>query len=159
MAFGGAGLEMTHRGTGTNGERRGQGGGENKARASAAHHVANHIIGRDIAANSAKRLAKGALNDVDLILKPAHLGNAAPLIPIHANSMHFIKIGQRLVCARQRGDLGNRAGVAIHRIDGFENDQLWPVDRLCRQQLLEMRDVIVTENGLFGSGITDTGDD
>ena len=78
---------------------------------------------------------------------------------IHADSMHFIQIGQRIVFFGQRCNLGNRASVAIHRIDRFKDDQLWPVDRLCRQQLFEMRHAIMPEDGLFGARQLDTGND
>ena len=138
---------------------RGQGGGEDKARAVAAHRVADHVACRDIAAAGAERLAERALDDVDPAVEAAHLRDAAALGAIHADGMDLVEIGQRVILPGQRRDLGNRAGVAIHRIDGFKDDDLRPVIRLGGQQLLEMGHVIVPEDRLFGARQLDARDD
>ena len=137
----------------------GTGGGEDEAGPVASHRIADHVAGGDIAAGGAERLAKRSLDDVDLALEAAHLRDAPALIAIHADGMNLVKIGQRVVMAGQRRDLGDRAGVAIHRIDRFEDDDLRPFARLCGQKPFQMRDVIMPEDRLFDPRHANAGND
>ena len=125
----------------------------------ASHRVADHVAGGDVTAGGAERLAERSLDDVDLALETAHLRDAAANAAIHADGMNLVEIGQRVVMARQRRDLGDRAGVAIHRIDRFEDDDLRPLARLFGKKLFQMRDVIVPEDRLFDPRHADAGDD
>ena len=114
LAFAVTGAQMAYRSAGCSGHRRRDGGGKDKARAVAAHRIANHVTGGNITAGSSERLAKRALNDIDLGIHPAHCGHTGTTSTIHADRMHLVQIGQRIVFFGKRGNLGNRAGIPIH---------------------------------------------
>ena len=50
--------------------------------------------------------------------------DAAAARAVHAHGMDFVDIGQRVVLFREVADRVDRGDIAIHRIDGFERDQL-----------------------------------
>ena len=54
------------------------------------------------------------------------LGNAAAARAVHANRMHFVEIGQRVIFVGEVADRRDRRDVGFHRIDAFERDQLRP---------------------------------
>ena len=65
--------------------------------------------------------------------------------------MYFVDISERIVSLGQLHDLADRCNVAIHGIEAFESDQLRAIPTRLDQQLLEMRDIIVTPDFLFAS--------
>ncbi len=111
--------------------------------------------GGDIPAHDPEGLAEGSLNDIDLIGDPVTLGNAAALITIHADSMHFIQIGDGVVFPGQIADFVDETGITIHRINGFERNQLMPFERFGLKQAFEMIKVIMAENHLFRAALAD----
>ena len=59
---------------------------------------------------------------------------------------------------RQVADRADGRDIAIHRIHGFEGDQLWPVDRRASQQLAKMGHVVVAEDALLRAARPDAVD-
>ena len=145
-------LEMADRNGRGGRDGRRQGGGEDEARRIGADRIDDRGRARDIAAKRAEGLGQRALDDVDPVGEAVAFGDAAAARAIHADRMDLVDIGHGVVFLGQIGDFGDRRDVAIHRIDGFEDDQLGPFPPGRAQQAFEMSDVIVPEHLLFGAG-------
>ena len=76
------------------------------------------------------------------------LGDAAAAGAVHADRVHLVDIGQGAEFVGQVADFGDRAEIAVHRIDRFEGDQLGRRGVVRFQQLAQMRDVVVAEDAL-----------
>ena len=70
--------------------------------------------------------------------------------------MNFIDIGHGAELVGQIGDRFDRGNVAIHRIDGFEHDQLGALFACRGEQVAQMVEVIVAENLLFHTRLPHT---
>ena len=79
------------------------------------------------------------------------LGDAAAAFAIEADGVDLVDVGQRIPALRRVEDLLDRRDVAVHRIEAFEHDELRPLERLGREQLLEMGDVVVAEDLLLAA--------
>ena len=87
---------MPDRGRRRRADRRRQCGGEDKARRIRAHRVDQRERARDIAAEAAKRLGKGAFDHVDTAGDTVTLGNAATAPAVHADGMDFVDVAMVL---------------------------------------------------------------
>ena len=67
--------------------------GKNETRPKAANRVTNKVIGRDIATNHPKSLAKRTLDNVDLILKCRASGQG-PLLDRHTSPLRALRQGR-----------------------------------------------------------------
>ena len=77
---------------------------------------------------------------------------------VHADRMHLVEIGQRIVLVGQVADRMDRRDITIHRIDALERDQLGHVRVFGGEQLFEMLDIIVAEDALLAARIADASD-
>ncbi|PAV72687.1 hypothetical protein WR25_22134 [Diploscapter pachys] len=114
--------------------------------------------GADIAAHHAERLAERALDDRQPVRDAFSLGNAAAARAVHADRMHFVEIGQRVIFVGEVADRGDRRDVGFHRIDALERDQLRHRRVFGRQQLFEVREVVMAEDPLLAAGVANAGD-
>ena len=140
---------MPDRRTGAGGHHGRQGRGEDELRRVAPNRVDDRAVCGDIAAERAEPFGERAFNDIDAIHEAFAFGDAASARAIHANRMNLVDIGQRIVPLGELHDLPNRRDVAVHRIEAFEKDQLWPAGSRLDQQLLEVSDVIVPPDPLI----------
>ena len=65
--------------------------------------------------------------------------------------MDFVDIGHRPITLGERRDLGDRRDIAVHRVKALEHHKLRPIPGGA-QKLLQMAEVIVAEDLLFGAG-------
>jgi hypothetical protein len=72
---------------------------------------------------------------------------------MEADRMDLVEIGHRSVPLRDIAQLRNGRDIAVHRIDRFETDQLWPARVGRGEHRFEMTGVVVTEDVLFGSAV------
>ena len=63
--------------------------------------------------------------------------------------MHLVDIGERAELFGEIADGRDRRHVAVHRIDRFEDDELWPLAIERREQFAQMADVVVAEDLLL----------
>src|SRR6516225_6926215 len=66
--------------------------------------------------------------------------------------MDLVNVGHRSMVLRKVTDAVHWSDVAVHRVESFEHDQLWPLRSLCRQQFLQMSDVVMAPDLLFNAG-------
>ncbi len=150
-----AALEVLHRRQDSGDQHRAERGREDEAGGVGTDAVDDLLVGRDIAAHHPECLAQRALDQVDPVCGLLALGNPAAAGAVHADGVHLIDIGQRVVSFGQVADRVDRRDVAIHRIDAFEGDQLGHFLVLGGEQLLEMIEIIVPEDALFAARIAD----
>ncbi len=93
----------------------------------------------DVAAHDAEGLAERAFDDGEAVHQAFALGNAAAARAVHADGMHFVEIGHRAVLVGEIAEFLDRRNVAIHRIDGFEGNDLRRARIGCRQAWLRGR--------------------
>ena len=151
-------LEMTDRRGRSRAYRRRQRGGEDEAGGVGAHGVDDPCIPGDIAAQAAEGLCERAFENIDAVHDAVALGDTAAARAIHADRMNFIDIGHRAVALGQIADLGQWRDVAVHRIEAFAGDQLWPIRSCGAQQLLKMGHVAVAENLPLAAGLANAFD-
>ena len=151
-------LEVADAGKGAGDEYRRQRGREDEARRIAADAIDDRLVGRDIAAHHAERLAQSAFDDGQPVGDPVTLGDAAAALAVHADRMDFVEVGQSVVAVGKIADGGDRGDVAVHRIDALEGDQLGRVGIFGREQLFEMLEVVVPEHALLASRALDPRD-
>ncbi len=70
--------------------------------------------------------------------------------------MNLVEVGERTVFLRQIANRRDRTEIGIHRIDGFERDQLWKFWVGAAKQLFKVRDVVVTEEVFFRATVTNS---
>ena len=80
---------------------------------------------------------------VDFILEPELLRDAAAVRAVHERRVGLIEQNTRAVLLRHGYELGERAYVAVHRVDAFDGDELL-ASRLL-ELLLEIRRIVVAE--------------
>ncbi len=148
-------LEVAHRRQRARDQHRRQRGREDEPRRVRADHVDDRLVGADIAAHHADRLAERAFDDRQPLGHTVALGNAAAARAVHADGMDFVEIGQRIVAVGEIANLGDRRDVAVHRIDALERDQLGHRRVGAAEQFLEMRDIIVAKDVLLAPRIAD----
>ena len=146
-------LEMLDGGGRRGADRRRQRGGEDEARRVGAHRVDQLGRAGDVAAEAAERLGQGTLDDINPMRRIVALGDAAAARAVHADRVHFVDIGHRVVFVGEIADRVDRRDVAVHRIEALEDDQLGPRRIGGLQQFLEMRDVIVPPDHLVAAGL------
>ncbi|KHQ52584.1 hypothetical protein OA50_03059 [Mameliella alba] len=146
---------MRDRGLGRGRHRRRQRGGEDEPRGKAADEIAERPRARDIAAHAAIGLAQRALDQGDPVGQAAGLGDAAAARTVKPHGVHLVEIGHGAVAFRHLDDLGHRADVAIHRVDGFEGDDLGRVGGQRRQLAVQVLGVVVFPDHLAGAGMAD----
>src|ERR1700757_4100507 len=118
---------MADRGQSTRGDRRRQGGCEDKAWRVTAQKIDEHRRAGNVAADRTEGFPERALDHGRAVHDPIALGDAAAAWPVEPDRVHLVKIGHR---AKTLGDVANfadRGDVAIHRIHRLEADELWPV--------------------------------
>src|SRR3546814_14472475 len=81
--------------------------------------------GGDIAAHHAARLAERPFDDGKAARRVVTIRYAADPRAVHADRMHLVQIGERVVLVGKIADRMDRPDVAVHRIDAFNGDQLW----------------------------------
>ena len=155
FAFGGGVFEVVDGGKGPGGDGRWQRGGENEAGGETAHEIHEIARGRDIAADGAEGLGQRSLNDVHLFHDALALGHAAAAVPVHAHGVNLVEEGKGVIALGQLHNFRNGAEIAIHGIDGFENDDLGTFLVLLFQQFLEMGQIVMAENLLLRFGKAD----
>ena len=138
--------------------RRRQGGREDEAARKAAHEIDEVGRGRDIAAHHAERLAERAFDHGDAVHQPFALSNPAAARAVEADRVDFVDIAHRAVLLAHVEDLGDGSDIAVHRIDAFEGDQLGHFGAVLRQELVEMRHVIVAEHLVGRAAVADAFD-
>ena len=84
---------------------------------------------------------------------PLARADAAAARPVHADRVHLVAIGHRVVFLGEIADRLDRRDVAVHRVEALEHDQLRPLARLCGEQLFEVFRVVVAPDLLFGAGL------
>ena len=70
---------------------------ENKARRIRTDDIDNLLLRRDIATHDAERFAKRPFDNCDAVRHIIALGNPPAARPVHADRMHFIAIGERVI--------------------------------------------------------------
>ncbi len=138
--------------------RRRQRGGEDEPgrdRPDVVHHLG---VAGDVAAVAAEPFGERALDDVDATRHAIAFRHAAPLRSIQADGMDLVQVGHRPEATAQLADPADRRDVGVHRIDGFERDQLRRVGGCRGQQFLEMRRIVMAEDAHLGAGALDPGD-
>ena len=106
----------------------------------------------------AERLRKRADVDVDLFVETKVLGHAAAVRPVHEAGVRFVEKDARAVPLAHIDDVGKRADIAVHRVNAFKRNQLGDCGVLCREQLLEVRHIVMAEHALLGPRVADSGD-
>ena len=145
-------LQMPDRDSRCGGNRGRKSGCEDEAGRKGAHGIHDRARAGDVAAQRAERLCQRALDNVDAVGEAALFGDAAAAQPVHADGMNLVDVGHRVVFFSEVGDRCDRRDVAVHRIDGFENDQLRLLAARRLQQAFQMRDIVVAEYLLLGPG-------
>ena len=105
--------------------------------------VYDRVAGGDVAAERSEGLGQRSLDDVDACHHALLLGDPGAARPIHANGMHLVEIGHRIVALRKIADRREWSDVAVHRIDALEHDQFRPTWRCAREQLFQLLEIIV----------------
>src|ERR1700732_91466 len=82
---------------------------------------------RDIAADRAKGLAEGTLNDGRAVHDAVALGNAAAARTVKPDRMHLIEISHRPETLGDVAQFADWRDVAVHRIHRLEAHELRPV--------------------------------
>ncbi len=90
---------------------------------------------------------------VEAVHDAVALGDAAAARAVEADGVDLVEIGHGAVALGDIAELGDRRDVAVHRIDGFEADQLRPRRVAARQQSLEIGRVVVAEDVLLGAAV------
>src|SRR5436190_1660723 len=78
--------------------------------------------------------------------------------PVHANGVHLVDISHRAIMRGEIANLRYRRHVAIHGIEAFEDDEFGAERIGKRQQLLQMRHVVVPEDLLLAMRLADAFD-
>ena len=97
----------------------------------------------DVAAKCAESFCKRSLDDVDARHHPLSLGDPGAAWPVHANGVHFVEIGHRVIALRKVADHFEWGYIAVHRIHALEYDQLRAAGRCAREQQLQLRNIVV----------------
>src|SRR5215472_19218980 len=100
---------------------------------------------RDIAADHAEGLAEGALDYRWAVHDPVALGDAAAARTVETDGMHLVEIGHRAEAVGHVAQCADRRDVAVHRIDRFEADELWPVGGHAFEQAFEIGRIVVAK--------------
>ncbi len=77
------------------------------------------------------------------------------MLTVKPDRVNLIEIGHRAVMLGDVAQLGDRRDVAVHRIDGFEANELRPLGRQTGEQLGQMRGVVVAEDQPLGPAVAD----
>src|SRR5215471_12206783 len=85
-------------------------------------------------------------------------GDAAAARAVHADGVHFVDIGHRIVALGEIADRSQRRDVAVHRIEALAGDQLGTVGSGGAQQFFQMREVAVAEDLALAAALTDAFD-
>src|SRR6202011_6204198 len=93
----------------------------------AAQEIDERRGGGDIAAERAKGLAEGTLNDGRAVHDAVALGNATAARTVEPDRMHLVEISHRPETLGDVAQFADGRDVAIHRIHRLEADELWPV--------------------------------
>src|SRR5882757_6808684 len=91
---------------------------------SGADRVADHGIGRDVAAHDAKTFGQGPSDDVDAVHDAIALGNAGAARAVKTDGMNLVKVGDGPEFCRQIANMPDRGDIAIHRVKGFKGYDL-----------------------------------
>src|SRR6266481_4858364 len=91
-------------------------GCEDKTWRSRADRVADHGIGRDVAAYDAETFGQSPFDDVDAVHNAIPRGDAGASGAVKTNGVDFVEIGEGPKFRRQITDAPDRGNVAIHRV-------------------------------------------
>src|SRR3546814_9271132 len=83
-------------------------GGEDEARRIGTDHVDDVAIGRDIAAHHAERLAERPFDDGKAARRVVTIRYAAAPRAVHADRMHLVQLGERVVLVGKIADRMDR---------------------------------------------------
>ena len=131
---------------------------EDEARRVGANGIAQIGAGGDVATHDAEPLGQRTVDDVDPVHHAVALGQAAAARAVHADCMHLVEVGQRVVFLGEVADRPDRRHQAIHRVDGFEGDHLGRIKRHALQVGLEVFQVVVAPDQLAAAAVADAGD-
>src|SRR3984957_20966189 len=145
---------MNDRGRGRRSYRRRQRCREDKSGSMGSHGVHNSAAARDVAAERSEGLRKRSLYDVDAPHYAVPFGDASAAHPVHANGMHLVEVGHRVIALREFAYPFEWRNIAIHRIDALEDDQLRAAGGCAREQLLQVLKIVVAPDLLGTAGGT-----
>src|SRR5258708_15942516 len=123
-----------------------QGRCKNESGGMGSDRVDDRVAGGDIAAKRPEGLGQRSLDDVDARHHAVLLGNSGAAWPVHADGMHLVQIGHRVIALCKVADRREWSDVAVHRIDALEHDQLRAAGRCAREQLLQVLQIVVAPN-------------
>ena len=86
--------------------------------------VADHRIGRDVAARDAKAFGQGPFDDVDAVHDAIPLGDTGAPGSVETDGMNLVKIGEGAEFRREIADAPDRGDIAIHRVERFKGNDL-----------------------------------
>ena len=150
-AFGLRLLQMPYRRAGGGRDHRRQRRREDEGWRIAAHRIHDGRAGGDIAAQRPETFGQRALDHVDAPHQAFALADAAATRPIHADRVHFIDICHRVIFFGKFDDRAYRGYVAVHRIEALEDDQLGARRASCRQQTLQIGNVVMAPDLLLAA--------
>ena len=102
------------------------------------------------AALAAEALREGAEVEVDVLVDAEVLGDAAAVGAEQEGRVRLVDQHARAVALGDLEDLGQRAHVAVHRVDALDDDQLLALDAV--HLALEVERVVVAEEDGLGLG-------
>ena len=149
------GLEVTHAGERARGDRRRHRRRENEAGSVGADEIAHRRGAGNVAADHAERLGQRSLDHADAVHLAVAFGDTGAARPVHADRMDLVEEGHRAVLVGNVADLANRRDVAVHGIDRLEGDQLGARRIGAGEHTVQVADVVVPEDFLFGLRVDD----
>ena len=117
-------LEVANAGECAGGDRWRQRRREDEARGVGADRVAEVLAAGDVAAHNAETFGQRAVEDVDARGLAVAFGYAAAARAVHADGVHLVDVGERVILLGEVADLFDGGDVAVHRVHALECDQL-----------------------------------
>mmetsp|Transcript_30065 Transcript_30065/g.52801 ORF Transcript_30065/g.52801 Transcript_30065/m.52801 type:complete len:371 (+) Transcript_30065:301-1413(+) len=148
-------LEVFHASQRPSGDGRRYGGCEDEPGCEAADGIHYDCWTRDVTSVDSVGLAQCSGDDGYSVREAAHLGHSAALLSVEAYSVHLIDEGQRAVLVCEVTDFFDGRYISVHGVNAFENDELVSTRVGRRQQVLEVLQVVVSEDVLGHPGVAD----
>ena len=124
----------------------------------AAHAVDHAGRAGDEAAERPVALGEAALHDRDRVGGAERLRHAGALAPVGARGVRLVEVGECAVLGGERADLAQRCDVAVHRVDRLEGHDARLLERQRLEQLAQVLEVVVAEDGALGARRADAVD-
>src|SRR5258706_2623587 len=138
------------------GQRRRERSRKDKAGSKRADEIDDVAVSGNVTAHDTESLCERAFDDVDTVHGTIACGNARTAGSVETDAMNFVEVSERAVFLRQIANRRDRTEIGIHRIDGFERDQLWKFWVGTAKQLFKVRNVVVTEEMFFCATVTNS---